>query len=108
MSYTVKGTIKHIGDIQAFDSGAKKLQFVVETTEQYNNKYAFELFKGAEHVKFVENFTQFNKVGDVVEVEFNVNCHEYQGKYYTNLSCWKCDKVGGAQQEEEDPLAFLD
>lgn len=101
MSYKIKGTITHIGDIQTFDSGSKKIQFVIDSGEQYNNLYAFDLFKGADHVKFVENFTQFNKVGDVVEVEFNVNCHEYQGKYYTNLSCWKCEKVGGNNSPTE-------
>ena len=29
----------------------------------------------------------------MVDVEFNIDCREYQGKYYTNLSCWRCDKV---------------
>ncbi len=96
MSYTVKGKITKIGDIQSFDSGAKKLQFVVETSEQYNNVYAFELFKGADHVQHVENFTKYNKVGDSVSVEFNVQTNEYNEKYYTNLTCWKCEKVDGA------------
>ena len=100
MSFTTTGKITGIQDIQLFDSGAKKITFQVQTNEQYNNLYAFELFKTGEHVKHVENFTQYNKVGDTVTVEFNVNTNEYKGKFYTSLPAWKIDKIGSTQQAE--------
>lgn len=93
MNFTVKGTIISIGDIQIFDSGAKKLTLVIDTKEQYNNEYAFDYFKSGEYVKYVDEFAKYNKIGDQVEVEFNVNSKKYNGKYYTNLSLWKITKI---------------
>lgn len=85
-------TITKVLEVQKGTSQAgkdwQKLTFVGETNEQYNNIYAFEIF-GDEKV---ENFTKFNKVGDVVDVDFNVSCNEWKGKYFTSLSCWKVFK----------------
>lgn len=114
MSFTITGKIKSIGEIQSFDSGAKKIQFVVETTEQYNNIYALDMFKSGEHVKHVENFAKYQKVGDPCRVEWNVNTNEYQGKNYTSLSAWKFEKLGEVKgttpetfvAEDDDSLPF--
>ena len=65
-----------------------KQTFVIDTNEQYNNIIAFELF-GEEKVS---KFNEYNKVGSVIEVEFNVNCNEWQGKYFTTLQAWKITK----------------
>jgi hypothetical protein len=62
-----------------------KQNFLVETEEKYNNLFCFEVF-GDEKV---QNFQKFNKVGQVVDVEFNVSTNEYKGSYYTSLSAWK-------------------
>lgn len=70
----------------------KKQQFVVKTTDQYNNLYCFEVF-GADKV---DNLTKYQKVGDEVKVQFNVNTNEWQGKYFTSLSAWRIDKVAEA------------
>ncbi len=68
----------------------QKQSFIVETDEKYNNLYCFELF-GAEKV---EDFNQRFALGHTVKVYFNVNCNEWQGKFYTSLSVWKIDGVG--------------
>ena len=65
-----------------------KQQFVVETNEKYNNLYCFELF-GDEKV---DNFNKHNKVGDFVDVDFNVSTNEWKGKYFTSLQAWKVFK----------------
>ena len=65
-----------------------KQTFVIDTNEQYNNIIAFELF-GEEKV---ENFNKYNTVNSIVEVEFNVKCNEWQGKYFTSLQAWKVSK----------------
>jgi hypothetical protein len=93
MNFTVKGTIIEIGDIEIFDSGAKKLTLVIDTKEQYNNEYRLDYFKSGEYVKYVDEFAKYNKIGDQVEVEFNFNQKKYNGKYYTNLSLWKITKI---------------
>tara|TARA_R110000782_G_scaffold137341_1_gene229833 strand:- start:88 stop:414 length:327 start_codon:yes stop_codon:yes gene_type:complete len=84
----------------------KKLSFLVETTEEYNNLYCFDVF-GDESV---DKFEKYNKVGQEVDVKFNVKTNEYKGKYYTSLGAWsifsakKEDAVPAA--EEEDDLPF--
>lgn len=65
-----------------------KQTFVIDTNEQYNNIIAFELF-GDEKVT---KFNEYNKVGSVVNVEFNISCNEWQGKYFTSLQAWKISK----------------
>ena len=85
----VKGKITKILEVQKGTSKKgedwQKIQFVLETDEQYNNLYCFEIF-GEEKV---ENFNKYNKVGQEVEVSFNVSTNEWQGKYFTSLQCWK-------------------
>lgn len=66
-----------------------KQSFLVETDAQYNNLYCFEVF-GDEKV---ENLNKYQKEGDAVTVEFNVNTNEYKGNYYTTLSAWKISKA---------------
>jgi len=101
MSFKVKGKIKAIGETMSFDSGAKKLSFQLDSGEQYNNIYSFDLFKNADNLQHLDKWLEFNKVGNSVEVEFNIDCREYQGKYYTNLSMWRCENAA----KEEEPTA---
>ena len=77
-----------------------KQTFVIDTNEQYNNIIAFELF-GEEKV---ENFNKYNTVNSIVEVEFNVKCNEWQGKYFTSLQAWKVSKgVLGSAGDYQTP-----
>lgn len=104
MSYTTKGKIISISEVKDFENGAKSLDYQVETSEQYNNLYSFEMYKGADHVEHIDNFVKYNKVGDKVEVEFNVRTNNYQGKFYTSLSSWKCSKVDTNQDGNYTPI----
>jgi len=74
-----------------------KQSFVIDLETEFNNLVAFGLF-GAEKV---ENFNKFNKVGQKVDVSFNVSCREHNGKYYTNLDAWK---VFAAKELEAAPV----
>jgi hypothetical protein len=78
-----------------------KLTFVGETDQDYNNLYAFEIFQG-EGKDNLDKFKKFNKEGDVVSVSFNVQCREYQGKYYTTLSAWSIKGAGASSNEGAD------
>lgn len=119
MSLEVTGTLKKFLEPQ---TGAKKdgsgnwikQSFLVETDAQYNNLYCFEVF-GDEKVA---NLTKYQKEGDNVTVEFNVNTNEYNGNYYTTLASWKISKQSGTSEiptsssseftppVQEDPLPF--
>ena len=92
MSLEIKGELTKFLEPQTGETKAggtwTKQSFLVKTDAEYNNLYCFEVF-GDEKV---QNLTKYQKVGDTVTVEFNVNCNEYQGKYYTALSAWKISK----------------
>jgi len=82
-----------------------KQSFVIDNGEQYNNLASFELF-GDEKVEKLN----YNKVGDNVEVSFNISCNEWQGKYYTTLQAWKVFKATGEAQAPEtafEPISDL-
>ncbi len=108
----VTGKITNGLDTQKGTSAAgknwQKLSFILETTEDYNNLYCFDVF-GDEKV---EQFLKYNKVGQDVEVSFNVQTNEYKGKYYTSLQSWKIFKAEAGEtalevaQEEADDLPF--
>ncbi len=89
----VTGTITKINDTVSGTSAAgkewQKLSFLLETEEDYNNLYCFDVF-GEEKV---EQFTKFNRVGQKVDVNFNVKTNEWQGKYFTSLGAWKIFKA---------------
>ena len=71
-----------------------KQSFVIDNGEQYKNLASFEVF-GEEKV---EKLNKYNKVGDEVEVSFNISCNEWQGKYYTTLQAWKVFKATNEMQ----------
>lgn len=79
-----------------------KQSFIVQTTEDFNNIYCFEIF-GEEKVS---QFNQFNKVNDTVTVKFNVSCNEWEGKYFTNLSAWRVESE--AVNGEGEPIPMTD
>lgn len=73
-----------------------KQTFVIDTGEEYNNILAFEVF-GQEKV---DNLNKYNKVGDHVSVEFNVQCNEWKGRYFTTLQSWRVEKAGESNDQE--------
>jgi len=88
----VTGTITKVLPLQIGTTEAgkdwQKAGFLLETTETYNNLYCFDVF-GEEKV---QNFNKYNKVGDVVDVDFNVKTNEWKDKYFTSLDAWKIFK----------------
>lgn len=90
MNLEIKGNIIKILDVETGEkkdgSGNwEKQNFLVDTGEKYNNLYCFEIFGEQK----VDNFEKYNRVGQEVTVEFNVNTSEWKGKYFTTLSAWK-------------------
>ena len=70
--------------------GWKSLSFVINNGSEYNSEAEFTLF-GADKV---DNFTKYNKVGDNVDVTFNINLRRTaDGKKFQNLDAWKVFKA---------------
>ena len=78
-----------------------KQSFVIDNGEQFNNLASFEVF-GQEKV---DNLNKYNKVGDTVDVTFNISCNEWQGKYYTTLQAWKIFKADSTPLANAQPVA---
>ncbi len=83
MEHQITGRIKVIMDLQTFDSGFTKREFVVTTQEQYPQDVKMELIRDRTNL-----IDQFN-VGDTVTTSFNVRGNEYNGRYFVNLQAWR-------------------
>ncbi len=87
--YELSGTVKEILDIQTFQSGFTKREFVVTTEDgKYSNDIKFETVR--DKTALLDGISK----GDTVNVTFDVRGNEYNGRYYVNLNAWKV--TGGA------------
>ena len=68
----------------------KVQSYVLETQEQYPRKVCFEIF-GEDRIK-----NNPCKVDDVVTVSFDINAHEYNGKWFNSINAWKVDPASPA------------
>jgi non-homologous end joining protein Ku len=94
----IQGTIIKIGELKTWDSGFSKVEFVINTAEQYPQDVKFEIVK-----EKAEQFLKYNKVDDAVDVSFNVRGNEYEGKFYVNLQAWKVFKTDELQSAAVEP-----
>ncbi len=70
---------------------------VVETKEQYPKKVAFDVM-GADRI------AQFNlQVGDYVTVSYDVDAHEYNGKWFNAVRAWNVVRTNQQQQTYQQP-----
>jgi hypothetical protein len=112
MKYKVTGTIEKIGERKELSNGATVLDYVVKNVSEngWETPFKIEMYSKQERIEHLDNFLKFNKVGDAVEVEFDIKGREYEGKVYNSLSHWSCrtleDTVPTAQEEDKDLLPF--
>lgn len=97
MNYT--WIIKYIWDVETVGRNAlQKRSVVLEeyTDKEYKGGIAFDLIK--DKVTLIDNF----KVWDTVDVSLNFKASEYNGRYFTNISAWKIEKVDTWLVESSD------
>lgn len=104
MALSVKGKINQVLKAESGVSRAgnewKKQDFVLETDEQFPRKVCFTLF--GDKVDLLNGLNQ----GQEVEVSFNVESREYNGRWFTNVNAWKIDKVSQDNNMPEPPPEF--
>ena len=77
----------------------KKLEFLIETGDQYPKKVLFGLMG----TKIDQNQVL---EGQEVVVSFDAESREYNGRYYTNLNAWKVSPAGSAPASQQNqPIA---
>lgn len=68
-----------------------KNSFVIETGGEYPKKCVFTVF-GADRWK------EFGVIeGGQYQVSFDIDCREYNGKWYNDVSAWKVVRLDGQQ-----------
>lgn len=101
MSLTVKGKVQQILKPESGVSRAgkewNKQEFVIETEEQYPRKVCFTLF--GDKTSLIEGLS----AGQEVEVSFNLESREYNGKWFHNINAWKIEKPAAEHIPETPP-----
>lgn len=70
----------------------ESLSFVVETNDRYPQKAALKLF-GQDRIE--KNPV---KLGDEVNVSFDINAREYNGRWFNSLDAWNVSHVSSQEQ----------
>jgi hypothetical protein len=90
MALSVKGRVFQILKAETgVSKGGKewsKREFVIDTEEQFPRKVCFTLF--GDKTSLINNLA----VGEMVDVSFNIESREYNGKWFHNINAWKIDK----------------
>lgn len=70
---------------------------VITTIEQYPKKVAFDVMN--------EKIAQFNlQVGEYVTVSYDIDAHEYQGRWFNAVRAWNVVRTNQPQQATQQPL----
>ena len=77
----------------------KKQEFILETGDNYPKKVCIAVWGDK------IDMGSF-KTGDLVDVSFDVESREYNGRWYTDVKAWKVEAAGGTTFNEAPP--FLD
>lgn len=107
MSFKVKGRVTDILQLQTGSSARgewKKLDFVLEVPDdQFPKKICFTLFNDkTEMIKEADKNRE-------VEVSFNLEGREYNGKWYHNVNAFRIDRIektSGASNEQIAPPPY--
>lgn len=68
-------------------------EYVIDVDDEYPFKFAF-------FITGMEKITSCNlKVGDYIEVVFNVNAKKWNDKWYTAVRAWKVNKITNTHNE---------
>ena len=66
-------------------------EYVIETHDQYPRRMCFDVF-GADKIQ------QFNiQVGEELNVSFDIDAREWQGRWFNSIRAWKVDRVSADQ-----------
>ena len=78
----------------------KTQEYVIETQEQYPHRMMFSIWGEDKIQQAAIN------AGDEVTVSFDINCREYNGRWYNDIRAWKVDHVqANGQPSMSAPVA---
>ena len=68
----------------------KSQEYVIETHDQYPRKCCFNIF-GSDKID-----TMNIKAGEELRVSFDIDAHEYNGRWFNNITAWKVERIDAA------------
>ena len=68
----------------------KSQEYVIETHDQYPRKCCFNIF-GADKIDAMNI-----QAGEELRVSFDIDAHEYNGRWFNNVTAWKVDRIDAA------------
>lgn len=78
----------------------KSQEFVIETHEQYPKKCVFTVFGE-------DKLSQMNiQQGDELTVSFDIDAHEYNGRWFNDIRAWKVERVQAQDVPTADVTGF--
>ena len=97
-SFEIEGKLKVVNDVQTFNSGFTKREFVVEVEDgNYPQMIKFEC------VKEKTSLTDGMQIDDPVKVTFDIRGNEYKERFYVNLNAWKLESLGSGSTSNQTP-----
>lgn len=63
-----------------------KQEYVLETMEAYPKRVHFDFFGDRANQYPLE-------VGDLIDLSFDIDSHEYNGRWFTSIRGWKAEKI---------------
>ncbi len=96
MSYEAKGTLHHIGETREVSETFSTRSFTIcQQDDKYPQFITFELIK--DKTDLIDSF----KIGDDINVSFNLRGREWNGKFFNTIQAWRIQKVTA---EVSDPF----
>ena len=74
-------------------------EYVIEAHDQYARKCCFNVF-GEDKIN-----TFAIKAGEELKVSFDIDAHEYQGRYFNNINAWKVERTADKAATPTDNVA---
>lgn len=92
MSFEIVGKLYKKFPAESKSPTFQTREFVLEFAEgNYPQLIKFQLTQ--DRCQLLENYEE----GEEIKVHFDLNGREWQGKFFTNLTCWRIEKSSGAE-----------
>ena len=77
-----------------------KQEFIVETMDQYPRKVCVQVMGDK-----IDKFAHLIQQNNVLEIDFDVESREYNGRWFTNVTAYEMRKLGSVVLPSESPFA---
>ena len=86
------------GGVSKSGNNWKVQEYVLETHDQYPKHMCFDVF-GEDKIQ------QFNiQVGEELNVSFDIDAREWQGRWFNSIRAWKVERIGAAAPQQVPPM----